>query len=494
MYKLVTSEQIRKHESEWIQKINSNWSLTLMEKAGSGLAETLLEYSEPFLFVCGKGNNGGDGLVAARYLHNLGKKVFLFFTSNESELSKDAKTNLTLIKDKIPCSKIQEQGDNDFIRALNNANTIVDCILGIGSSKTLSPFFEWIVKTINSSNKTIISCDIPTGINPDNGNVPSKAIKAKITVTFGYPKLGLVIYPAKKYSGTVKIVDIGLPNIDTNIFLIDDSFVKENLPKRPEDANKGSFGRTFLVAGSKKYPGAALLSAKAASTIGSGLTMMASPQEVFNQITPVTPEVIHVDFTLKSILEESLKSNVMVVGPGLTIEKDIIDLVESIISSVNVPIVLDADGINAFAERKDFLQKAKNHIILTPHQKEFARFLGISVDELLKNKVNIVQDVAGELGCTIVLKGPATIIASKSREIYVSPFANAALAKGGTGDVLAGFIGGLIAQGLNPKIAACTAVYLHGKTAELVAQDKTVFSLLPQDLISHLPLALKLYI
>ncbi|MBI3590558.1 MAG: NAD(P)H-hydrate dehydratase [Candidatus Melainabacteria bacterium] len=494
MQKLVSSKQIRDFESQLIQKIGNNWSLALMEKAGSGLADVAKEYSEPYLIICGKGNNGGDGFVAARYLYNLGKKVFIFLISEESSLSPDAKVNFDIIKNKVPYLKIENEKDNNFYNALNNASTVLDCLLGTGTDNKLSPFFEWLIKTINSSGKAVIACDVPTGIDPDTGKVPVRAIKARVTVTFGYPKLGLVVYPAKKFVGIIKTVDIGLPDIATNLFLLDDQFLKENFPKRPEDANKGTFGRTLLVCGSKKYPGAALLSGKAAASIGSGLTSLASPSEVFTRIAPVTPEITHVDFTLNTILEESLNSSVLVIGPGLSTSEEIVNIVEGLIVKASVPIVLDADGINVLADKREIIKKSKKHVVLTPHPKEFARFLGLSVDDVLNDKVSLAKSTAMELGCTVVLKGPGTIIATKDEKIYISPFGNAALAKGGTGDVLAGFIGGLVAQGLESDIAACIGVYIHGKTAELVTKDKTVFSLLPQDLISYLPYAIKAYI
>ena len=255
--------------------------------------------------------------------------------------------------------------------------------------------------------------------------------------------------------------------------------------------SKGTFGRTLLVCGSKKYPGAALLASKAASTIGSGLTSLASKSEVFNRITPVIPEVTQMDFNISTILEESLNSSVLVIGPGLTRDEEIKNLVETLIVKASVPIVLDADGINVLAGSKEIIKKAKKEIVLTPHPKEFARLLQIDVDEVLSNKIEFAKSTAKDLSYTIVIKGPATIIAAKDGKVYISPFANAALAKGGTGDVLAGFIGGLIAQGLTPSIAACVGVYIHGKTAELVAKEKTVFSLLPQDLIMYLPSEIK---
>ncbi|OGI20810.1 MAG: hypothetical protein A3B68_09765 [Candidatus Melainabacteria bacterium RIFCSPHIGHO2_02_FULL_34_12] len=491
MIKLVNSEQIRSLEKSLVDKISPEWSLTLMEVAGSGLAEIAREYKEPYLIVCGKGNNAGDGLVAARYLNNLGSKVFVFLTSNEDEFSHDAKVNFNMIKGKIPCLKIQDEKDNNFFNALNNSNTVIDCLLGTGTNKKLSSFYEWIINSINDSKKTVIACDIPTGVDPDTGRINSKAIKANLTVTFGYPKAGLMIYPGKKHAGIVRVVDIGLPDISTNQYLLDDKFLIENLPKRPDDSNKGTFGKTLLVCGSKKYPGAALLSGKAAAAIGSGLTALASTEEVFQQITAVTPEITHVDFNLSSILEESMKSNVLVIGPGLTAEPEIEKLVKDLITKANIPIVLDADGINVLKEEKDIIKQAKKEIILTPHPKEFARFLGKNIDEILNNKLELTKSTAKELSCTVVLKGPATIISHKDETVYISPFSNAALAKGGTGDVLSGFIGGLIAQGLKPPLAACVGVYLHGKTAELITRDKTVFSLLPQDLISYLPSAIK---
>jgi len=494
MQKLVTVDEIRNLELEWANKHSSNGLLSLMEKAGSALADVVKEFNEPYLVVCGKGNNGGDGFVAARYLYESGKKVSICLTLEETSLSSDAKENFKKIKDKIPYIKIEKEHDKNFQLLLNESNTVIDCLLGTGTKKDLPLLLEWIIKSINASNKDVVACDIPTGVDPDTGSTLGNAIKAKVTVTFGYPKLGLMVHPGKKHSGTIKTVDIGLGDIKTNSFLLDDSFLKENFPKRSQYSNKGDFGKTLLVCGSKKYPGAALLASKAAASIGSGLTALASKTEVLNKIAPVMPEVTHVEFNVSNILEESLKSSVVVIGPGLTTEEEIKSLIETLITKVNVPIVLDADGINAIIGKKEILKKAKKEVIITPHPKEFARLLQITTDEVLNNKVELAKNTASSLGCTVVLKGPATIIATKDEKIYISPFSNAALAKGGTGDVLAGFIGGLIAQGLEPVLASCVGVYIHGKTGELVAKDKTVFSLLPQDLIAYLPSAIKLYV
>src|SRR3989338_3217219 len=264
MLKLVTSNQIREFESELIKKQGSNYSLELMEKAGSGLAKCALSFNDPFIIICGKGNNGGDGLVAARYLCESGEKVTVILTSDEDELTQESKENLKRIKNKIQCLKVTEETDKSFTEALNSSNTVLECLLGTGVKGKLNPLYSWIVRMISKSGKKIIACDIPTGIDPDTGNVFEFTIKADMTVTFGFAKQGMLIYPAKKYVGELKIIDIGLPDIKTQSFLMDDKFVKENLPRRTEDSNKGSFGRTLLVCGSNKYPGAALLASKAA--------------------------------------------------------------------------------------------------------------------------------------------------------------------------------------------------------------------------------------
>ena len=486
MQKLVTSEQIRKLESKVIGD-RENVSLALMEKAGSGLAKIALEYKEPYLVICGKGNNGGDGIVAARYLLESKKKVFLVLTSNPNEISRDAKTNFELIKDKIDYFVLAKTEDKTFLDKLSNSNTVIECLLGTGRKSDLGEFYEWIIKSVNNSKKHIIACDIPTGVDADTGNISNVVIKADVTVTFGYPKIGLLVYPARKYVGKLKTIDIGLSLPTTNYFLLNDDFLKENLPKRFEDSNKGTFGKTLLVCGSKKYPGAAFLSSRAASSIGSGLTTLSSPEEVLKKITKEIPEVTYADFSLDAILEESEKSSVIVIGPGLGTEDKVKDLVFNLLKKVNIPIVLDADGINVLSGKKEILKEAKKEIVITPHPKEFSRLTQKNLEDVLNNKIELTKNEAHFLNATVVLKGPATIIGTKDGNVYISGFANAALAKGGTGDVLAGFIGGLIAQGLEPSLAACVGVYLHGKCGEVVAKKKTVFSVLPQDLINVLP-------
>lgn len=494
MQPLLTAEEIRSLESGWINKTGSKLSLELMEKAGSALADLAKKYPEPYLIVCGKGNNGGDGIVATRYLMEAGKTTFLILTSNEDNLTNDAKVNFEKIKSKVNHSRVDSGNEEEFINCLERSNTIIDCILGTGAGRGLSDLYKNLVKKINDSGKIIIACDVPTGIDPTNGTTNGFAIKANVTATIGYPKLGLVVYPAKKFTGEIKVINIDLPAFNANSYLLDDDFVIKNLPKRYSDAHKGSFGRTLLVAGSKKYPGAAILAGRAASSIGSGLTSIASYGDVLRNYAPEIPEITHVDFNLDTIIDECKKSSVVVIGPGLTTDNEILKIVNELILNIDVPIVLDADGINVLSSEKKVIKSAKKETILTPHPKEFARLLGITTNEVLSNKVKLVRETSSSLNSTIVLKGPATLIGTKQGTIFVSPFANAALAKGGTGDVLSGFIGGLIAQGLSPEIAACVGVYIHGKTGEIISKEKTVFSLLPQDLIKYLPMALKTFV
>lgn len=283
-------------------------------------------------------------------------------------------------------------------------------------------------------------------------------------------------------------------SINSNSLLLSDDFIKENLPKRKSDSNKNSFGRTLLVCGSENYPGAALLSSKAAAAIGSGLTALATPESVFFQITTGIPEIIHTKFNFESILEESKKSSVLVIGPGLGIDDKTKELIKQLVTGVDIPIVLDADGINAFQGEKELLLKVKNDLVITPHLKEFSRLLGISTEDIEKDKENLCSNTSINLNCNIVLKGAGTIISTKNKKIFISPFANSGLAKGGTGDVLAGFIGGLISQGLSAELASCLGVYIHGKCAEFITKDKTEYSLLPEDLINYLPKTLKYFL
>lgn len=486
MQTLVTSEQIREHEAKLINKSKEGFSLKLMERAGNALGEELLNFKEPYLFICGKGNNGGDGFVAAKYLSN--KKVNVITLTDIDEMSCDAKENFKAIKDYI---KLEDSTKSQVLELINKSNTIIDCILGTGVKGNFSELLSWLISEINNSKKDVVACDIPTGVNPNSGNISIPAIKANTTVTFGFSKLGINIYPAKELCGKIKIIDIGLPEIETNYSLLDKDFAISALPKRKINSNKGSFGKTLVVAGSKEFPGAALLTSKAASSIGSGLTALSTDDDVFNQITKDSPEITHLSFSLESILEESKKSSCCIVGPGLTCNEQIKSLVKSLIENLDIPIILDADGINAISENKEIILKAKNEIILTPHPKEFSRFIKKDLQEVLNNKVELTVSTSKDLNCTTILKGAGTIIVTNKGMVNVSPFANSALAKGGTGDVLAGFIGGLISQGVSPHDAACLAVYIHGKTGDIIAKEKTEYSLLPQDLITYLPMTLK---
>lgn len=490
MQKLVTASQIRSHEQELIKKNGKGFSLELMERAGTGLANAIENYKDPYLFVCGKGNNGGDGFVAIRHLLNKKKKVNLFLACNPEDLSEEASFNFKLIADIIPY-KVILNPDNDFTQSLQLANTVVDCLLGTGSKKDLSLAYKEIVNSINKVNKTVIACDVPTGLNAETGEVQEVSIKATKTITFAQSKVGLHLFPGREKTGKIKVIDIGIPEINSGIYLLDKDYIKEKFPDRPLNSNKGVFGRTFIIAGSKNFPGAAFLASRAASKIGSGLTSLSSPKEVFNQITTNIPEVIHVDFQIESILNELNNSTSIVIGPGLSICENSSLIIEEVIKNSKIPVVLDADGINVLEGKRELLKKVNCEVTITPHPKEFSRLTGISLSEVLKNKLHFSKIFSEELNCNIVLKGAGSIICTKDGEFFISPFANSGLAKGGTGDVLSGLIGGLISQGVKPSTAACIGVFLHGETAEIITKEKTEFSLLPEDLINYLPKAIQ---
>lgn len=488
MISLLTKSQIRSHEFEYIKQTNS--LLVLMEKAGGGLADILMHYKEPFLFICGKGNNGGDGFVAARYLIERNKKVFVVMLSNPEELSNDAKNNFFKIQNNITPYILKNVCDRYFLSLLRDSNTVVDCILGTGVSNSLGSFLNELISVINDAKKDVVACDIPTGILSDSGVVNDPCIYATETVTFGSYKIGMMLYPAKNFVGKITLVDIGLPKYNSNNFLLDVDFVKSQFPVRLNVSHKGSFGKTTIISGSVKFPGAAILTAKAASIIGSGLTVLCTSQDVFNMVTPAIPEAIHCELNLDAILKELNTSTSCIIGPGLTTNKSIIEIVMPLIEKINIPLVLDADGINMFEGYKDLLKNLKSKLILTPHPKEMARLLNLSVQEVLENKLSITQELAKELNAIVLLKGPASIISDGSMN-YVSPFANSALAKGGTGDVLSGFIGGLISQGTKPDLATCIGVFMHGIIGEYISKEKTEYALLPEDLINYLPKVIK---
>lgn len=470
----------------------------LMENAGRAVAEHAAALgAESYAVLCGKGNNGGDGSVAARHLFNMGKKVTLMLIGKPDELSNDAKNNFQTAQ-KIGISTVI--GLNKKI--LKESDIIIDALLGIGAKGAPAGEIKKAISAINDSKKTVIAVDVPSGINADSGAVEGECVHADLTVTFGLLKIGLVCYPAAQYAGKVKVCDISFApqavlrqNIE--VFTVDCAVI----PKRERLSHKGTFGKVLAICGSAEYTGAAYLSATAALKSGCGLVTLGVPQSISGIMAQKLTEVITMplgDINGKlsagciPLIADAIKEcSSIICGCGLGQSDDITEAVMHIISESKKPIVLDADGINAIAGHKDILKKKNCDIIITPHIGEMSRLTGRKTEYIMNNFMPVAKDFAREYNVITVLKGANTVIALPDGKIYINTKGNSGMATAGSGDVLAGIIGSFVAQGLPPWQAAVSGVYIHSSAGDMAAKKLGEHGMIAGDILDNIPYVIR---
>ena len=511
--KVVTAEQMQQ-----IDRKAADMGLTtsiLMENAGRLVAEEIKKYVDNIigrhmLILVGPGNNGGDGLVAARYLNDWGAEVNIYMCSDRS--SDD--NNMKLAQDRnIP---VLNASDDTYLSGLEqataNSELIVDAIFGTGRSRTIDGIFQQILMKVTTAKYekpelAIISIDLPSGLDANNGAVDPSCLSADFTVTLGYPKPGLYSFPGAEKAGKVKIVDIGIPpslSDDIIIELLTEEWVKSAVPKRPAGANKGSFGKVLVVAGSINYIGAAYLACMGAYRVGAGLVTLCTLKNLqpilASKLTEVTYLLLPENKTgmiapeAAAILKQHIPEyDVVLIGCGLGTNTSITQLMELLLPVLaqSCPLVLDADALNIIAEIPDWWHRLGNNVILTPHPGEMSRLTKIDLDEIQHDRLEVTRKAARDWQKIVVLKGAYTIISSPDGHTKISQEANPGLASAGTGDILSGVIAGLLAQGLSSYDAATCGVYLHAMAGNLVRHDLGDAGMLASDLLPALPRVIK---
>ena len=501
---VLTPSEMREMDKQSIK--DGFTSPILMEMAGRGTAELIAEKADnkktKISVFCGKGNNGGDGFTAARFLDMWGYNVQIFFTGNSKELKEVNYTNYKIAKlRKIPITRV-EKIDKEIKRKVKESAIIVDALLGTGIQGKVRGIYGELIALINESkNNFITAIDVPSGVNALSGEIAGNAVKADFTATMAYYKTGLLLNPGYQYCGEIEVIDLGmvdssLEKINYNHFLVTDEDAVNLLGTRKPTGHKGSFGKILVVGGSKNMPGAPALVGESALKSGAGLVKTALPDFFANQGMNYKKELITEflksdDKKITSNAFEKIKklmkdTDILAFGPGLGQSNEINKLVEKVLLSVKKPIVLDADGLNGL-KNLDILSKANNNLILTPHPGEMSRLINKSIEEIKKNKVKISRNFAREYGVNLILKGANTVIALPGGEVYFNVTGNNGLATAGSGDVLTGITAGLLAQGLNPANAAVLAPYLHGKAGDKAKNDLTEYSLIASDIINYLP-------
>jgi NAD(P)H-hydrate epimerase len=486
-----------------------------MENAGRGAVEAILSAypdirKRKIAIVAGKGNNGGDGFVIARHLLNQGTSVKVFLLTDPKSLRGDAETNFNIFHHmkgeiiSVPSSKDYQK----VKKSLEYFDLLIDAIFGTGLDAEVRGYYREVIDHLNTLGKPIVAVDIPSGLDANTGKPLGTAIRASLTVTFGLPKVGHLISPGLNYVGSLKVIDIGIPTrlveeekIQTHLLEYQEIQKWLSIPRRP-NTHKGDYGHLLVIAGSVGKTGAAAMACEAALRIGAGLVTLAIPKslnsimevkltEVMTEPLPETPKQTLSLRAFNALLRLCENKRAVIIGPGIGTYKETQSLVIKLIRTLDLPIILDADGLTSLAAQPKTLLATKQHLILTPHPGEMARLVQSTAKEIQEDRIGISRNFSQSHHVYLVLKGNRTLIATPKGEVFINPTGNPGLASGGTGDVLTGMIGGLICQGLDILPSLLISVYLHGLAGDEVAQELGEKSLVATDIIKKIPALLQ---
>lgn len=511
--KIVTATQIRWLDHRTITEGRVP-GIVLMERAGTGVVAFLEQRFGPLrgktiTIFCGRGNNGGDGLVVARLLRRHYARVQTVLLASSAELTPDATTMYRRLVRAAGRSAITRFTSEEQARKLlASSDLVVDALLGTGLSSEVAGAYRDAINLMNSSGRPVVAVDIPSGIHADSGAVLGTAVCATMTVTFGLPKLGLYNGAGIDHAGDIMIADIGIPPsfvdaVESHDFLITEDAVRTALPSRRPAAHKGTFGHAAIIAGSVGKTGAAALAATAALRMGTGLVTVATPSSVNDVLEgklleamtmplPETESRTLARSSLDRLLSFIHARTAVAIGPGLSMHPETVELVQSLIKHLDRPSVLDADALNALATSPSLLSDCKIPPLLTPHPGEMARLdAGATVQAVNADRIGTARRFARERGVVLMLKGARTVIARPDGLAAVCPTGNPGMATAGTGDVLTGMAVGLLAQGVPAWEAACAAAYLHGLAGDLAARALGQAGMLAGDLIANIPHAMQ---
>ncbi len=486
----------------------------LMENAGLAIAQEVwmtlgtLE-DRRILVLAGPGNNGGDGLVAARHLVEWGAQVGIYLLRPREA---DDPLMAPLLEQQVPVvAATDDPGYETLDQFFTVGELVIDALLGTGGSRPVEGDLAAVLERLGAMRERpgrprLISVDLPTGVNPDTGRADPLAVAADLTVALGEAKVGLYVGAGSALAGRVQVVEIGIPISvprPAGIDLLDRSWAKKQTPKRPVDANKGTFGKVLAVCGSRQYPGAPSLAAAAAYRTGAGIVTLALPESVQSMVASRLAEATYLLLPEQNgslapdvapLVRNALKGyDVLLAGCGLG--AGAFEAVRAIVLGPHVEglrgAVIDADGLNALPAAGQWWERLLPGTVLTPHPGEMSRLTGMSIAAIQADRLEVARRFAAQWSATVVLKGANTVIAAPDGRTWLSPFANPALATGGTGDVLAGAIAGLLAQGIETPVAAALGVFLHGMAGEAVRAELGPAGLLASDLLLELPRAIK---
>jgi NAD(P)H-hydrate epimerase len=489
--------------------------ILLMEAAASGVANLALEIIKEKVFfkekkevkisiLAGKGNNGGDGLAAARILKNWGYQTQIILSSDKDVLKGVNEKNFELAAlNKVKYYQFEDLKEIDFLNIISESDLIIDSLLGTGITGELRGNIKKIINLINqklTKQPLTLAVDIPSGIIGKNGNIAGDALKADHTATMAAYKRGLLLYPGRDFAGNIKVINIGIQEetIKTNgdrLKVFNDQEAEKLMPKRKNYGHKGDFGKIAVLAGSKGMTGAPLLTTKAALKSGSGLVYLLIAEEIEALTTSQLDELVGISLPSKNgiiaessfekIKQFSKKVDLLAVGPGLGTTSSVQSTIRNILVKLNIPLIMDADAINSINDL-DLLKNYSGELILTPHPGEMSRLTGLTIKEINDNRIKIARDFAKENKLTLILKGAATITAASDGRTYINSSGSNGMATAGSGDVLTGIVSSLKAQNMKSFEAAALAVYIHGKAGEYAVEAESDFSLIAGDIIKNL--------
>lgn len=470
-------------------------SLILMERAARTFVETVMERKldlSSVCVVCGSGNNGGDGFAIARLLLEKGGCVTAVMAGNPDHCTEETLRQMELFREAGgTVGNSFEEGEYSIL---------IDAVFGAGLSRRVEGDYLACIEAMNRSGGVKLAVDVPSGVSTTTGEVATSAFKADLTVSFQCAKLGCVLYPGRDYAGEVIVTDIG---VDTSVlegdreaaYALEEKDVKAMLPERRPNSHKGDYGKALIIAGSRGMAGAAYLAALAAYRTGAGLVQIYTPEENRTILQTLLPEAIircYDFFDEKELLRLLNWADVVSIGSGLGTSDKSRRILQTTLENVQVPCVVDADGLNLLAEHSRYLSRLPHdQFVFTPHMKEMSRIVKKPVEELQRNRMEILTQFTGEARITCVLKDARTCICRQGEHPYVNLSGNAAMAKAGSGDVLAGVITGLIAQGMTCFDGAVLGVYLHGLAGEAAREEKGIYSVLARDLADAVGTVLK---
>jgi hydroxyethylthiazole kinase-like uncharacterized protein yjeF len=515
MMKVATAEEMQELDRKAIETYRIP-GIVLMENAGRGAADVISNsfpeiQKKKIAIIAGKGNNGGDGFVIARYLLNQGIYVRVYLLTDPKGLRGDAETNFSIFH-RMKGEVISVPSSKDYIkvkRDLEKFDILVDGIFGTGLDAEVRGYYREVIDHLNTLQRPIVAIDIPSGLDANTGKPLGTAIRASLTITFGLPKIGLLISPGLDYVGKkVKVIDIGIPKrlveeekIPT--YLLEKEEIQKCLfiPRNP-DTHKGDYGHLLVIAGSVGKTGAAAMACQAALRMGAGLVTLAIPKslnailemkltEVMTEPLPETPKQTLSLRAFSAIVRLCENKRAVIIGPGLGTLKETQSLILKLIKTLDLPIILDADGLTALATQPKTLPIKNRSLMLTPHPGEMARLIRSQVKEVLEDRVGLSRNFSQSQHVHLILKGHPTLITTPKGEVYINPTGNPGMASGGTGDVLTGMIGGLVCQGFDILSSLQIAVYLHGMAGDEGAQEMGEKSLIATDIIEKIPTLLK---